>query len=100
MIYLSFSASAETLTYLRWFKKSSLLLIALLVFPIVAAEATTELVSVHSDGSLANGASFNPSISADGRYVAFNSDASNLVDGDRNYVSGHSKPLLLCQRQV
>ena len=31
-----------------------------------------------------NGDSFNPSISADGRYVAFHSYASNLVSGDTN----------------
>jgi Tol biopolymer transport system component len=31
-----------------------------------------------------NGASYRPAISADGRYVAFTSEASNLVPGDRN----------------
>lgn len=46
--------------------------------------AITTRVSVHSNGSQANGDSFNPSISGDGRYVAYHSDSSNLVDGDTN----------------
>lgn len=44
----------------------------------------TEIVSVASDGTQANGISLYPSISADGRYVAFQSFASNLVAGDTN----------------
>jgi len=44
----------------------------------------TARVSVASDGSQGNDASVYPSISADGRYMAFNSDASNLVSGDTN----------------
>jgi Tol biopolymer transport system component len=43
-------------------------------------------VSVASDGTQGNGASALPSISADGRYVAFLSGASNLVPGDTNGV--------------
>jgi|RhiMethySRZTD1v2_1073278.scaffolds.fasta_scaffold17610_2 Tol biopolymer transport system component len=46
--------------------------------------ATTSRVSVASGGGPANGTSFNPSISADGRFVAFSSAASNLVAGDSN----------------
>ncbi len=45
---------------------------------------TTERVSVASDGTQANDGSWNVSISADGRYVAFQSYASNLVSGDTN----------------
>jgi Tol biopolymer transport system component len=45
---------------------------------------TTERVSVDSAGAQGNGQSLNPSISADGRYVAFHSDAINLVPGDTN----------------
>lgn len=41
-------------------------------------------VSVDSSGREANGPSRNPSISADGRYVVFESDATNLVRGDTN----------------
>jgi Tol biopolymer transport system component len=48
-------------------------------------EATkTERVSVDSSGSEANRSSFLGSISADGRFVAFSSDANNLVPGDTN----------------
>ena len=45
--------------------------------------ATTRM-SVDSNGAQANGASFFATISADGRYVAFESDATNLAPGDRN----------------
>jgi Tol biopolymer transport system component len=45
---------------------------------------TTELVSQSDGGTVGNGVSHWPSISADGRYVAFNSFASNLVPGDTN----------------
>ena len=45
---------------------------------------TTTLVSVASDGSLGNNASNSTSISADGRYVAFLSGATNLVSEDTN----------------
>jgi Tol biopolymer transport system component len=48
---------------------------------------TTERVSVASDGSEANGTSFEPAISANGRFVAFTSLASNLVPGDGNSVN-------------
>ena len=40
---------------------------------------TTTLVSRNASGKPANGASGSPSISADGRFVAFQSDASDLV---------------------
>ncbi|MEG4920756.1 calcium-binding protein, partial [Microcoleus sp. F10-D1] len=45
---------------------------------------TTTRVSVDSAGNQANNYSLSPSISADGRFVAFHSDASNLVPGDTN----------------
>ncbi len=45
---------------------------------------TTTRVSVSSDGLEANSSSFDPRISADGRFVVFTSDADNLVDGDTN----------------
>ena len=44
----------------------------------------TYLVSVSSAGVQGNGDSDTPAISADGRYVAFESGASNLVAGDSN----------------
>src|SRR6476661_2534745 len=45
---------------------------------------TTTRVSVNSAGIQGDENSFNPSISADGRFVAFSSAASNLVPGDTN----------------
>lgn len=47
----------------------------------------TTRVSIDSSGAEANGFSDSPSISADGRYVAFQSNASNLVSGDSNGVT-------------
>jgi len=44
----------------------------------------TELVSVRSTGASGNGWSGHPAISTDGRFVAFTSDASNLVLSDTN----------------
>jgi Tol biopolymer transport system component len=46
----------------------------------------TARISVHTDGTAANGASDSSSISADGHYVAFASFATNLVSGDSNNV--------------
>jgi len=45
---------------------------------------TTILVSAAPDGSVSNSQSGSPSISADGRYVAFDSFSSDLVTGDTN----------------
>ena len=45
-----------------------------------------ERVSVGSGGGEAAGSSIRPSLSADGRYVAFGSDAADLVAGDTNAV--------------
>jgi Tol biopolymer transport system component len=45
---------------------------------------TTNRISVASDGTQGNGNSNIPSISANGRYVAFESGASTLVSGDTN----------------
>ena len=49
---------------------------------------TTTLVSVDSAGNPGNSGSGSPSISGDGRFVAFTSDASNLVPGDTNSEPG------------
>ena len=46
----------------------------------------TTRASVDSAGVQANNACFDPSISRDGRFVAFGSSASNLVPGDTNGV--------------
>jgi Tol biopolymer transport system component len=45
------------------------------------------LVSVSTNGGVANGTSWEPTISPDGRYVAFTSDANDLVPGDTNRVA-------------
>jgi Tol biopolymer transport system component len=47
---------------------------------------TTERVSVASSGIQGDEESHNPSISADGQYVSFESQASNLVSGDTNHA--------------
>jgi len=47
---------------------------------------TTQLISLTEDGSPANGTSIEPGISADGRWIVFASEASNLVPGDTNGV--------------
>ncbi|WP_094672320.1 PD40 domain-containing protein [Hydrocoleum sp. CS-953] len=46
--------------------------------------STTTRISVDSLGNQSNAASINPTISADGRFIAFESDATNLVMGDIN----------------
>ena len=45
---------------------------------------TTQRVSVAGCASEANGDSLSPRVSPDGRYVAFQSSATNLVNGDTN----------------
>jgi hypothetical protein len=47
---------------------------------------TTVRASVDTGGGDSNGNSFAPSISADGRYVAFQSGATDLVSGDGNLL--------------
>jgi RHS repeat-associated protein len=54
---------------------------------IASPSPTTSRVSVSSSGVQGNGHSRNPSVSDDGRYVAFESTASNLVAGDTNGLS-------------
>jgi Tol biopolymer transport system component len=59
--------------------------VALLVLPAAGAgPGSTTRLSTATGGGQGNGRSFVPAISADGRYVAFYSDASNLVSGDTN----------------
>src|SRR5207302_8043880 len=51
---------------------------------------TTERVSVDSAGNQGNDGSFSPAVSANGRFVAFVSFATNLAagDSDSSFVSG------------
>ncbi|MEG4632535.1 calcium-binding protein [Microcoleus sp. AR_TQ3_B6] len=56
---------------------------------------TTTLVSLDSAGNQGNNSSYRPSISADGRFVAFESYASNIVPGDTN-----SSPDFILSRDI
>jgi Tol biopolymer transport system component len=57
------------------------------VFVRDMSTATTTRVSVTSTGKQTNGAQGPVSMSADGRYVSFESDAWNIVSGDTNLVT-------------
>ena len=54
------------------------------IFVRLRASARTERVSVDSKGRQGDGLSRSPSASADGRFIAFESLATNLVGGDTN----------------
>jgi Tol biopolymer transport system component len=77
-----------TMMKLRGTLALPLFAVALAAAPPVAAPAlaggTTELVSVSSSGAPGDQMSFSPALSADGRFVAFFSLATNLVPGDAN----------------
>jgi len=57
------------------------------IFVHDTATGITSLVSVSTAGTPGNNDSYYPSISSDGRYVAFESLASNLVPNDTNILS-------------
>jgi putative cell wall-binding protein/Tol biopolymer transport system component len=63
-----------------------LMLAVLLCFPHAswAADGTTTIVSIATDGTQGNGMSCDPDISEGGRYVVFQSEATSLVAGDTN----------------
>lgn len=66
---------------------SGFLALALLLtfsLPAWTAPGDTTRVSIATDGTPGNAISDNPDISADGRFVAFASTATNLVPGDTN----------------
>jgi Tol biopolymer transport system component len=66
---------------------SLLLTFALAIIPAATAQAATGAIvrcSTNSSNVEVTGASSEPAISADGRYVAFVSSATDLVDGDTN----------------
>ena len=66
-------------------KYSNIATVSIGVFPPPAmGSGVTTRVSVSSSGVQGNNASYSPSISADGRYVVFPSDATNLVNNDNN----------------
>lgn len=64
----------------------STLILALVPMTANALHAPTTMISRGPSQEPGNGESLRPSISADGRYVAFESAASNLVPGDTNGV--------------
>jgi Tol biopolymer transport system component len=72
-----------------WRGVSVFLITILITFPVDttivrAAAGDVIRVSVDSSGAQANGWSRRTTISGDGRYVVFESDAGNLVSGDTN----------------
>ncbi|HUT65927.1 MAG TPA: hypothetical protein VMZ05_07225 [Spirochaetota bacterium] len=54
------------------------------IFVYDRTNGTIERVSASGTGEGGDGASYNPALSADGRYVAFGSDSTNLVSADAN----------------
>lgn len=54
------------------------------IFVYDRATDQVERISVGTDGSEANGGSSTPTISRSGRWIAYQSQASNLVEGDTN----------------
>ncbi|MGE3310942.1 MAG: hypothetical protein AB7O66_13310 [Limisphaerales bacterium] len=79
--FIVFSSSASDLTPqdVNGFRRD--------VFVREVATGQTRLVSVNPAGVSGNGDSFAPDISGDGRYVAFLSRASDLVEADTNQVA-------------
>ena len=75
--YVAFTSSASTLVAGDTNGKSD-------VFVHDLTSHATTRVSVDSAGNQANNGSLGEGISGDGRYVAYSSDASNLVAGDAN----------------
>jgi RHS repeat-associated protein len=75
--FVAFEAAASTLV-----DNDTNAVIDIFVRDLLSGETTR--VSVSGGGAQANGASGDAAISADGRYVAFSSLATNLVTGDTN----------------
>ena len=70
---------------LRIVRRWRLVVVLGLLLPgAVLAQPTTTRVSVGPGGVQSNGPSYGPAISAHGRWVAFESNATNLVVGDTN----------------
>lgn len=54
------------------------------VFLTDVSSGVTQRAAIVAGGTQANGLNWQPSISADGRYISYYSEASNLVSGDTN----------------
>lgn len=78
---------SQKLTRFSYAWKLVISVFALTVLISVNVFAYTERVSLSSLGVAGNGTSAYPSVSSDGRYVAFDSTSTNLVPGDSNGVS-------------
>jgi Tol biopolymer transport system component/cell wall-associated NlpC family hydrolase len=74
----------------------SILAVFILAPPASAQSPEPVLVSASPSGEPGNGIAWNASVSADGRFVAYSSDATNLVPGDGN---GHTD-IFLFDRQT
>jgi Tol biopolymer transport system component len=84
-IHRVLSTSIKALAVKAGLSDSAVVIKLITVFP------TFNMVSVSTAGVQGNGASAFPNISADGRYIAFLSEATNLVEGDTN---GHADVFL------
>ncbi len=76
----------DSLSILSIHRGTLILAASLLAGASAPAQQTTERASVSSSENQGNGESLDPSLSEDGRYVAFQSEASNLILGDFNGV--------------
>ena len=77
--YISFTSEANNLVSGDTNKVSD-------VFVYDRINQTTERINLASNGGQANATSGSSSLSGNGRYVVYQSDASNLVSGDTNKV--------------
>ena len=77
--YIAYSSYASNLVALDTNNKSD-------IFLYDTVDATIIRISVKDDGTQADDHSFNPAISSDGRYIAYESQATNLITGDTNGV--------------
>jgi Tol biopolymer transport system component len=86
-VYPSISADGRCVAFQSWATNLVLGVSGLQVYVHDRQAGTTTIVSVDSVGVQGNGDSVVPSISADGRFVAFISPATNFVVGDTNAAS-------------
>jgi len=83
-----------------WFTVFVFAFQAVMVLPAHAIATFPQLVSVATDGTQANSFSQAPSISADGRYVVFESYASNFAPGGAADCPGGCSDVFIRDRQT